>query len=479
MTPRHLARALATLLAWLAAALPWLGAGMVLPASAAPYSFTTIDMPGAVDTKLTGINNAGTIVGWTDDGACCGIGFVRAASGSVQTVVVPGSVNISEVYGINQLGQISGSYYDGAKLWGYTRSGAVVTQIDPGAPNDIFAWGLNDSGQVVGSYSLDFGLTTRGFIKSGSAYATLDLGSDGYTAVRGIDASGRVVGSFVDAGIWHGFEMLGATLRQIDVPSLGFTFAHGTNDLGDVVGWWQDASSNGSAFVEHGGVARSFNLPGAEYTIANAINDLGVIVGEWGDARGLVHGFIATPVAEPALGWSLVAGLALLAWARSRRRRPSALACLAAAAALAGAGPVLAFNPQPDPPARLGVVSLGPEQSLRLMVRAVSLVPAVQSDAIPTCRVALAFSDADARPVGPSQIVLLRPGQARTLELRASDVGQTERGQRLLLHPLARLLPPSQSCQGVALSVQQFEPNDRPGWFYASPWLLTPDSAEQ
>ena len=48
-----------------------------------------------------------------------------------------------------------------------------------------------------------------------------------------------------------------------------------------------------------------------------------------------------------------------------------------------------------------------------------------------------------------------------------------------MLHPVVRLLSPSQACQGVALSVQQFEPNDRPGWFYAAPWLLTPDSAEQ
>ena len=125
------------------------------------------------------------------------------------------------------------------------------------------------------------------------------------------------------------------------------------------------------------------------------------------------------------------------------------------------------------------MVSLGPEQSLRLMVRAVSLLPAVQSEAITACRVSLGFSDADARPVGPSQIVLLRPGQARALDVRASDVGQSERGQRLLLHPVVRLLSPSRACQGVALSVQQFEPNDRPGWFYAAPWLLTPDSAEQ
>ena len=456
-----------------------LAGALPLAASATPYSFTTIDLPGAVDTKISGINNAGTAVGWTDNGGCCGIGFIRSANGSVETVVIPGSVNISEVYGINQHGEISGSYYDGAKLWGYTRSGVVVTKIDPGAPNDIYAWALNDSGQVVGSYSLNGGVTTHGFVKTASGYATLDLGSDGTTEVRGIDASGRVVGNFLDAGLWHGFELLGATLRQIDVPSLGFSFANGTNNLGDVVGWWQDASSDGTAYIEHLGVISSFNVPGSVYTIANGINDLGVIVGEWGDAQSVIHGFIATPVPEPASGWTLASGLALLALGRARRRTTAALAGIATAVALAAAGPAMAFNPQPDPPARLGVVSLGPEQSLRLMVRAVTLLPAVQSDAIPTCRVSLGFSDADARPVGPSQIVLLRPGQARALDVRASDVGQSERGQRLLLHPVVRLLSPSRACQGVALSVQQFEPNDRPGWFYAAPWLLTPDSAEQ
>ena len=350
---------------------------------------------------------------------------------------------------------------------------------DPGTPNDIYAWGLNDSGQVVGSYSTNLGITTHGFIKTVSSYATLDSGHDGYTELRGTDASGRSVGNFLDAGIWHGFELLGATLRQIDVPSLGFSFVNGTHNVGDVVGWWQDASNDGTAYIEHRGVTSWSSVPGAAFTIANGINVQGVIVGEWGDAQNLIHGFIATPLPEPASGWTLAAGLALLTLVRARRRATGAFAGIATAAALAAAGPAMAFNPQPDPPARRGVVSLGPDQSLRLMVRAVSLLPAVQSEAIPTCRVSPGFTDADARPVGPSQIVLLRPGQARSMDVRASDLGQTGRGQRLFLHPTVRLLPPSQACQGVALSVQQFEPIDRPGWFYAAPWLLTSDSAEQ
>ena len=350
--PRHLRTLTGWLAAILAAALPLLGAGLALPAVAAPYSFSSVDLPGAVDTKFRGINNAGTIVGWTDNGGCCGTGFIRAANGVVQSVTIPGSVNISEIYGIAQHGQVSGSYYDGAKLWGYTLWGQNFARIDPGAPNDIFAFGLNDIGQVVGSYSLDGGATSLGFVKTPSGYASIDLGSDHQTAVRGIDAGGRIVGNFSDAGLWHGFELTGATLRQIDVPApgTGFTFANGTNNAGDVVGWWQDANSAGSAYIEHGGVVTSFNMPGAAFTIANAVNDHGVIVGEWGDAQNLIHGFVATPVPEPESAPLLAGGLGLLALLLRRRART--VASLAAAFACAAPAPALAFNPQPDPPAR-------------------------------------------------------------------------------------------------------------------------------
>ena len=106
-----------------------------------------------------------------------------------------------------------------------------------------------------------------------------------------------------------------------------------------------------------------------------------------------------------------------------------------------------------------------------------SLLPAVQSDAIPPCRVSLGFSAADARPVGPSQIVLCAP--ARPGRWTCAPAMSARPSAASVPHPVVRLRSPSQACQGVALSVQRFEPTDRPGWFYATPWLLTPDSAEQ
>src|SRR5438477_6709765 len=90
----------------------WLAGVLFLVVAAqakADYLFTTIAVPGSSNTEVYGINNAGEIVG-TYSGAGGGGGFLLS-HGALTTLTGPGSRAI-QPYAINDLGQIVGGFYD-------------------------------------------------------------------------------------------------------------------------------------------------------------------------------------------------------------------------------------------------------------------------------------------------------------------------------------------------------------------------------
>jgi hypothetical protein len=71
------------------------------------YSFTTIDVPGATATAVTGINGSGQIVGWFGSPPSgLARGFVDTG-GSFTTIDVPGTT-VTQALRINDSGQIVG-----------------------------------------------------------------------------------------------------------------------------------------------------------------------------------------------------------------------------------------------------------------------------------------------------------------------------------------------------------------------------------
>ena len=80
-------------------------------------SFTTIDVPGAIGTSASGINDAGQIVGSFTDNAGFGYGFLEVDD--VFTILdVPGGIR-TEAHGINDAGRIVGSFGDSTGEHGF------------------------------------------------------------------------------------------------------------------------------------------------------------------------------------------------------------------------------------------------------------------------------------------------------------------------------------------------------------------------
>jgi probable HAF family extracellular repeat protein len=112
--------------------------------------------------------------------------------------------------GINDTGQIVGTYADASGVHGFLLSGGSYTTLDaPLAQQYTTASGINGAGQIVGIYfSNHFGHAgLHGFLYNKGVYTTLDhpLATDGTEAV-GINAKGEIVGFYGDsAGNVHGF----------------------------------------------------------------------------------------------------------------------------------------------------------------------------------------------------------------------------------------------------------------------------------
>lgn len=324
--------------------------GVCQTAEALPYSFTTIDSPGASSTALFKMNNTGQFVGTHRDAG--GVLHSLVTDGQAFTVFDPpgswGSAipGISAAQGINDLGQIVG-YVELASndhAIAYAGNGSAFgfyDQPNAGSGNPFrgtFFNGINNAGVIVGGYA-DNADVQHGFIQTGSVVTEFDHlwpGPGGEAGAADINNLGQMVGSFFDLDangnpIQRGFFMdpSRSLLSFIDVPGSSSVFANGLNDLGDIVGaFYDDAMGVFHGFVLSGGTLTVLDVPGQTGalpgTFIHDIDNRGRLVGYYGDDltrffKPGIHGFLATPVPEPpALA---LAGIGLLAMGFLRRAR--------------------------------------------------------------------------------------------------------------------------------------------------------------
>src|SRR6266566_5311528 len=177
------------------------GLAVASPASSAALSFTTIDVPGAIpgSTRAGGINNSGQIVGSFVAGATTH-GFLDTG-GSFTTIDVPGASGAGTVAsGINDAGQIVGHFQDSTTTHGFLKVGGSFTPIDvpaplppPGTVRFTVARGINDAGQIVGNFGFGTNAAdSHGFLDTGGGFTQLDVPGGFGTAARGINEAGQI-----------------------------------------------------------------------------------------------------------------------------------------------------------------------------------------------------------------------------------------------------------------------------------------------
>jgi hypothetical protein len=170
-------------------------------------TFTQYDVPGALETNLLSINDAGDFTGGFDpDGSGIFQAFI-SVGGTLTSFSVPGAASTfaDETNNSNQL--VVGYYIDSGILHGYYRdaNGALHFPIDPSGSVATVLFGLNDRNWVVGRYAAS-GATHGLFFVPPNQFSTFDYPGSTFTSLNGINDQGFICGRYVDAsGIAHGF----------------------------------------------------------------------------------------------------------------------------------------------------------------------------------------------------------------------------------------------------------------------------------
>jgi len=314
------------------------------------YNFLNFDGPGfgtnaGAGTNMNGIANNGAAVGVGISNTGTFTNFVRNPNGSFTTLNINGSTT-AMAFGINSAGNVVGAVGGTAFYLPFGGTAQSLTTLGSGSA----AFGINDMGNIVGQFTQSGGTMPGFFLPSNSSVAltTINAPSGPNTVnAQGINNNGLIVGFYVgNDGQAHGFlglvaNAVGGTLTGTAIadptippvvgePGATFVFSQvlGVNDHGIAVGYYGDSTTSQHGFFYNtltgqytflDDPSAAFNN-GVEVTQITGITNSGEITGFYSDANGVFHGFVASPVPEPA---SLtLAGAGLLAtWLAKRRAK--------------------------------------------------------------------------------------------------------------------------------------------------------------
>jgi hypothetical protein len=294
-------------------------AGPVVGRAATGYSFSTLDNPAdATFNQLLGINNLGHIAGYSGSGAAGRPyqGYILRPpyrQARYQAINVPGSVQ-TQLTGLNNTGiqvgfwsaQNKASQVD-SNVGFYLRAGRFASvrfpTRDSASPPVNQLLGVNDHGIAVGFYTdgrgrhhgYRYDIATRTF-------ATVAVPGGSSVIAAAISNSGGVAGFFTGRnGVTSGF-FLRATgqLFILTAPHAALTQALGVSDSGEVVGDYRlgsgsRAATHGFTWTPQRGFTTVDGPRGVGTTTINGVNNAGDLVGFYLDGAGSTDGLLASP----------------------------------------------------------------------------------------------------------------------------------------------------------------------------------------
>jgi len=178
--------------------------------------FSNVDFPSSIFDLAASINDRREIVG-TFQGADFSIHGYRLADGAFTAIDdpdapafnagTPNAFTITQASSINNLGDVAGFFIDTNDFGhSFLLSGGVFQPVAvPAGVQGTFVNGLNDSGDVVGTFS-DISGVPQGFLRNHRGIRFVNFPNAISTNPTGINDSGRIVGIYTDTtGFTHSF----------------------------------------------------------------------------------------------------------------------------------------------------------------------------------------------------------------------------------------------------------------------------------
>lgn len=302
------------------------------PALAVQYDFMALP----TGFGAAAINSVGEIAGSARQPGNTELAVPATDTGGVVTLLnllFPPSSSGTVLTGINDAGDLVG--IDAGRT-PFTVFGGVVGDVAaPGGTSaGVQAYGLNNARQVVGTTLAATGQTSvlEGYVSSGGTFAVVAVpgatpGLPTFTQAKGINDAGAVVGSFGPGpGLpqQQGFLDQGGTFTTIAVPGSAQTNPLTINDGGEIAGQYNVAGGPARGFTDIGGVFSDITGPDGSAFLPVGLNNAGQLVGTFGGS-GL--SYLATPQADsaavPEPGTAALLGGLLAPGLAARRRGPN------------------------------------------------------------------------------------------------------------------------------------------------------------
>jgi probable HAF family extracellular repeat protein len=258
--------------------------------------FKDVNAPGAIETDTKAINKLGVIAGDYEDKSGVQHGMIlngkQLTSVSRKNCVSAHGFTAISFYGIISKDIVVGWCQD-------TKTGlddafsyfkGKFTTISPPGAMSTQANGINDKGQIVGTY-IDSADVQHGFLLSGTTYTTLDVtGGDTNSAAMAINIKGLITLTAFNGSSYDSFLFDGESYTMINVPGEADSFVAGIDSFGDRIYSVVDSSDiiHGAFFLNvKGGTYTVFNDPkGQTDTQAFGLNDTLRIVGTYAPSGG-------------------------------------------------------------------------------------------------------------------------------------------------------------------------------------------------
>jgi probable HAF family extracellular repeat protein len=271
-------------------------------------------LSGATVSGAIGLNDAGTIVGYSNVKGKPATNFVAvqwSSTGAITSLGTLSGGSSSAAFEINSSGVIAGDSFLSSGLVNATSWTNKNIKNLGALPKAIFTAGLdiNDNGQIVGESVFNYGppFKSHGFLWNGSLMKDLGTLSGGVTSIaNSINNTGVIVGQSDGSstqGHWH--AVLWNTSQKIQdlgvIPGGNYSIAFGVNDSSVVVGYGNlfNNAPHAMRWTSSGGMQDLNSLipAGSGWVLINAdsINNIGQITG-YGTKNGHNHAFMLTPV---------------------------------------------------------------------------------------------------------------------------------------------------------------------------------------